>query len=54
VLVNKASLSQTVDAINAAHFGGRTLTAGERTRAAGWIAGRQGLPGFPSGTRSSP
>jgi hypothetical protein len=45
VLINKASLSQTVDAINAAHFYGRTLTTAERGQAARWIAGRHGLPG---------
>jgi len=45
VLINRASLSQTVDAINAAQFYGRTLTTAERGQAARWIAGRQGLPG---------
>jgi hypothetical protein len=45
VLINRTSLSQTVDAINAAHFCGRTLAAAERGQAARWIAGRQGLPG---------
>jgi hypothetical protein len=45
VLINKASLSQTVDAINAAYFDGRALAAAERGQAARWIAGRQGLPG---------
>ena len=30
VLINTTSLSQTVDAINAAHFDGRTLAAAER------------------------
>ena len=42
---HRTSLSQTVDAINAAHVAGRTLTAGERGEVARWIAGRQGLPG---------
>jgi hypothetical protein len=42
VLINRTSLSQTVDAINAVHFSGRTLTTAERNEAARWIAGRQG------------
>jgi hypothetical protein len=50
VLINRASLSQTVDAINAAHFDGRTLAVVERGQAARWIAGRQGLPGAYAGT----
>ena len=45
MLFNRTSLSQTVDAINAAHFSGRSLPAAERREAARWIAGRQGLPG---------
>lgn len=45
MLINRTSLSQTVDAVNAAHFDGRALTASERTEVAGWIAARQGLPG---------
>ena len=45
MLINKTSLSQTVDAINAALFDGRTLATAERGRAARWITGRQGLPG---------
>ena len=45
MLIDRTSLSQTVDAINAAHVAGRTLTAGERAEVARWIAGRQGLPG---------
>jgi hypothetical protein len=44
-LINRASLSRTVEAINAAHFAGRALAAAERGQAARWIAGRQGLPG---------
>jgi hypothetical protein len=56
MLINKASLSQTLDAINAAYFEGRTLAPAERRQAAQWIAARQGLPwcyggtfaGFPS------
>ena len=50
MLINVASLSQTVDAINAAQFDGRTLTTTERGQAARWIAGRQGLPGAYGGT----
>jgi hypothetical protein len=45
MLINTASVSETVDAINAALFDGRTLTAVARGEAARWIAGRQGLPG---------
>jgi hypothetical protein len=45
MLINRASLSQTVDAINAAHFDGSALTATERGQAARWIAARHGLPG---------
>jgi hypothetical protein len=44
MLINRASLSKTVDAISAALFDGRTLAAVERGEAARWIAGRQGLP----------
>lgn len=50
MLINKASLSATVDAINEAHFDGRAIDAGERREAARWIAGRQGLPGAYGGT----
>jgi len=50
MLINKASLSQTVDALNAADFDGRPLTAAERGQAARWIAARQGLPGCYAGT----
>jgi hypothetical protein len=50
VLINKTSLSQTVDAINAARFEGRPLTAAARGEAGRWIAGRQGLPGCYAGT----
>ena len=50
MLINRTSLSQTVDAINAAHFEGRTLTAAERGQTARWIAARQGLPGAYGGT----
>jgi hypothetical protein len=50
VLIDRASLSRTVEAINAAHFAGRALAAAERGQAARWIAGRQGLPGAYGGT----
>jgi hypothetical protein len=43
-------LAETLDAINAALFDGRTLTAVERGQTARWIAGRQGLPGAYGGT----
>jgi hypothetical protein len=49
-LISRTSLSQTVDAINAAHFEGHALTATERTQVAQWIAARQGLPGSYGGT----
>jgi hypothetical protein len=45
MLIDRASVSETVDAINAAFFDGRKLPAAERGEAAQWIAGRQGLPG---------
>ena len=50
MLINRASLSLTVDAINAMHFEGRALDAAERRQAARWIAARQGLPGSYAGT----
>jgi hypothetical protein len=50
MLINRASLSQTVDAIHAAQFDGGTLTVTERAQAARWIAARQGLPGAYGGT----
>jgi hypothetical protein len=49
-LIDETSLSRTVDAVNAAHFDGRTLTAAERGEAARWIAARQGVPGAYGGT----
>ena len=45
MLINTASLSQTVDAVNAAHFEGRAFASSERDGVARWIAGRQGLAG---------
>src|SRR5262249_13444878 len=53
MLINRTSLSRTVDAINAALFDGRVLAASERAQAARWIAERQGLPGAYGGTFAS-
>jgi|RhiMethySRZTD1v2_1073278.scaffolds.fasta_scaffold500812_2 hypothetical protein len=50
MLIDRASLSQTIDAINAAHFDDRPLAAAERRQAARWIAARHGLPGCYAGT----
>jgi hypothetical protein len=50
VLIDRSSLSRTVDAVNAAHFDGRSLSAAERSQTARWIAARQGLPGCYGGT----
>ena len=50
MLIDRASLSRTVDAVNVAHFEGRTLGAAERRQAARWIAARQGLRGSYGGT----
>ena len=50
MLINKTSLSQTVDAVNAAQFEGRALAAAERSQVARWIAARQGLAGCYGGT----
>lgn len=52
MLIDKASLSQTVDAIAAAHFAGQTPPLTERREAAEWIAARQGLPGAYADTFS--
>jgi hypothetical protein len=48
--ISRSSLSQTVDAINAAYFDGHPPAASERAQAARWIAARQGLPGSYGGT----
>ena len=45
MLIRPSSLSQTVDAINAAAFERSVLPANERQAAARWIVARQGLPG---------
>jgi len=50
MLIHRTSLSQTVDAVNAAHFEARALPAAERSETARWIAARQGLPGSYGGT----
>ncbi len=50
MLITRTSVSQTVDAVNAAFFDGRALSAAERGEAARWIASRQGLPGSYGGT----
>ena len=50
MLINRTSLSQTVDAIDAAQFEGRALAVTERHQVARWIAARQGLPGAYGGT----
>jgi hypothetical protein len=50
MLVHEESLSQTVDAVGAALFEERKLSAAERNKAAEWIAARQGLPGAYAGT----
>lgn len=44
-LVHPDSLSETVDAVNEALAAGVDISAGERRRAARWIASRQGQPG---------
>ena len=50
MLINRTSLSQTVDGLNAAQFDRRPTTAAERRDVARWIAARQGLPGAYAGT----
>ena len=50
MLINRTSLSQTIDNVNAALFDGRALAATERKQLARWIAARQGLPGAYGGT----
>ena len=44
-LIRPNSLSQTIDAANAALFAGETLTVETRAGLGRWIASRQGLPG---------
>jgi hypothetical protein len=50
MLIDRTSLSGTVDAVNAAQFDGRRLAATERNQVARWIVARQGLPGAYAGT----
>ena len=50
MLIHRDSLSRTVDAINAALFDGRALSAADRSRTARWIAARHELPGSYAGT----
>jgi len=50
MLIDPASLSKTVDSVNAAVFDGRSLGARERSETARWIAARQGLEGAYAGT----
>ena len=50
MIINRTSLSQTVDAINAARIDGHALAATARGEVARWIASRQGLPGSYAGT----
>ena len=45
VLIDKTSVSRTVDAINAALFEGRPVAAEDRENAGRWLAARQGQPG---------
>lgn len=44
-MIHKASLSQTVDAVNELIFDGQKCDSAERKSVAQWIASRQGLPG---------
>src|SRR5215471_19660333 len=50
MLIDRTSLSHTLDSIAAAHFEDRALTMTERRQAARWIAARGGLPGAYAGT----
>jgi hypothetical protein len=50
MLIDRTSLSRTIDAVHAAQFAGRALTAAQRGQVARWIAARQGLPGAYGGT----
>lgn len=59
-MIHEASLSRTIDAVNALAFEGREAPAAERKRVARFIAARQGLPraygdtfaGFPAELKS--
>src|SRR5262245_5217488 len=50
MLIDHASLSRTVDAVNQAHFESRALSKTARTGTSQWIAARQGLPGAYAAT----
>ncbi|HVJ17969.1 MAG TPA: hypothetical protein VM686_21260 [Polyangiaceae bacterium] len=50
VMIDKSSVSKTIDAISSAFFRGQKVSAPERQQAARWLAGRQGLPGSYAGT----
>ncbi len=44
-IINKSSLSITLDNLNQVFFDGKKLSAPEKKKASEWIASRQGLPG---------
>ncbi|MFZ1947006.1 MAG: hypothetical protein WAW06_05620 [bacterium] len=48
-VLDQRSLAGTIDAVSEALFFGRPIPRGEMRRAAGWLAGRQGLPGSYAG-----
>jgi hypothetical protein len=49
-VIDRDSLSSTLDAVDELAFEGRSLPSAERKAVAQWIAARQGLPGAKSGT----
>jgi hypothetical protein len=49
-MIDRTSLSKTVDAVHEAHFEGRAIAPAERRQVAQWIAARRGLPGSYGGT----
>jgi hypothetical protein len=48
-LLDRTSLSATIDNVNQALLDGRVLSAGEKSEVARWIAGRRGQPGSYAG-----
>jgi hypothetical protein len=50
MIIDKESVSATLDAVNAAMFEGRALRPTERERVARWLAARQGLTGAYANT----
>ena len=48
-VLNKKSLAETIDNINAAQFYGKKIPITQRRAAAKWLAGRQGIDGSYSG-----